>query len=85
MAAHLLRQVRAGDVDQEAREALLTPRETEVLEQLARGHTYREVGRRCGISHNTVAFHVKQIYDKLHVNSRGEAIYQAVNHGIISM
>ncbi len=87
VAAHLLRQVRSGmrKVAGESLVNALTERETDVLEQLARGHTYREVGRRCGISHNTVAFHVKQIYDKLQVNSRGEAIYRAVNDGIISM
>ncbi len=88
VAGHLLRKVRSTQRD--TKRAVcdvgrLTPRETEVLEKLSRGYTYQEVGDQCGITYNTVSYHVKQIYEKLHVNSRSEAIYKAVNGGIIQM
>lgn len=63
----------------------LTNRELEVLEWLARGLTYREVGERCDITFNTVAFHVKQIYEKLQVSSRSSAVFQAINSGLIRL
>jgi len=88
VAAHLLRRVRetaSGDAAGEPTTSQLTGREVDVLTRLARGYTYREVARQCGISHNTVAFHVKQIYDKLHANSRSEAVYRAINDGLISV
>ena len=52
---------------------LLSPREREVLEGLVDGKTYKQIGDGLYISTNTVAFHVKQIYQKLHVHSRAEA------------
>ena len=51
----------------------LSPREREVLDALISGQTYRQIGEALCISINTVAFHVKQIYHKLHVHSRAEA------------
>lgn len=53
--------------------SLLSPREREVLRGLVDGKTYRQIGDGLYISVNTVAFHVKQIYQKLHVHSRAEA------------
>lgn len=51
----------------------LTPREFEVLNQLATGHTNRVIAGHIGISENTVKFHVSKIYGKLKVSSRAEA------------
>ncbi len=86
VAGHLLKKVRNQQSEKQTNGAVvLTPRETEVLEKLARGYTYREVGQQCGITYNTVSFHVKQIYEKLHANSRSEAIFKAVNGGLINM
>ena len=51
----------------------LTPREQEILALLASGCLYKEIGDRLGISFNTVRTHLKNIYEKLHVQSRGEA------------
>ncbi len=51
----------------------LTPREFEVLNQLATGHTNRVIAHHIGISENTVKFHVSKIYSKLKVSSRAEA------------
>jgi len=52
---------------------LLSPRERDVLQGLVDGRTYKQIGDGLFISVNTVAFHVKQIYQKLHVHSRAEA------------
>ena len=51
----------------------LSERERQVLAALISGQTYRQIGEALFISVNTVAFHVKQIYHKLHVHSRAEA------------
>ncbi len=52
----------------------LTSRETDVLQGLAEGLTYQKVGDKYFISIETVRYHVKNIYSKLHVNSKVEAV-----------
>lgn len=63
----------------------LTARELEVLEALARGLSYREAAERLGISRGTVAHHVKNLYPKLAAGSRSEAVFRAVQEGLISL
>jgi DNA-binding NarL/FixJ family response regulator len=60
----------------------LTEREREVLQHVARGYTYREVGENLFISPKTVENHVRRILDKLHLNRKQELIRYAVEHGI---
>jgi DNA-binding NarL/FixJ family response regulator len=60
----------------------LTEREREVLLYLVKGFTGPEIGRFLGISGHTVASHVKSIYRKLEVRSRGEAVYEAMQLGL---
>jgi len=52
----------------------LSPREREVLEQLARGAAYKEIAEKLGLGLETIRMNVKHIYSKLHVHSRGEAV-----------
>jgi DNA-binding NarL/FixJ family response regulator len=52
----------------------LTPREEEVLALLAKGHITKEIADQLAISFDTVRFHLKHIYQKLHVRSRSEAL-----------
>jgi DNA-binding NarL/FixJ family response regulator len=52
----------------------LSRRELEVLSNLAKGLLYKEIADALGISYDTVNFHVKNIYQKLHVRSRCEAV-----------
>jgi DNA-binding NarL/FixJ family response regulator len=60
----------------------LTEREREVLQHVARGYTYREVGDELHIAPKTVENHVRNILDKLHLERRQELIRYAVEHGI---
>lgn len=52
----------------------LTPRENEILTELARGLHYKEIAEQLGISTSTVRAHLHTIYGKLHVQSRTEAV-----------
>lgn len=52
----------------------LTPRERQLLEQLAKGHTNSEIAEALGVTLNTVKFHLRNLYDKLDVRNRAEAV-----------
>jgi DNA-binding NarL/FixJ family response regulator len=52
----------------------LTAREEEILECLAKGYVTKEIADRLSVSYDTVRYHLKHIYDKLHVHSRTEAV-----------
>ena len=52
----------------------LSPREKEILELLSRGAAYKEMGDRLALSIHTVRMHIRGIYGKLQVHSRGEAV-----------
>jgi DNA-binding NarL/FixJ family response regulator len=62
---------------------LLTPRENAILELIAKGGSYAKVAEALGLSVGTVQTHVKHIYGKLSVHSRGEAVYEAHRRGLI--
>jgi len=51
----------------------LSPREREILELLAQGFPNKEIDRRVGVNDGTVRWHLRHVYDKLHVRSRTEA------------
>ena len=52
----------------------LTAREEEILQCLAKGYVTKEIADKLDVSYDTVRFHLKHIYDKLHVHSRTEAV-----------
>jgi DNA-binding NarL/FixJ family response regulator len=88
VAGHILARLRGMPSAPEAQHAhsgALTERERDVLTDLARGYTYKEVAKKQGISHHTVADHVKAIYRKLSVRSRGQAVFEAMQTGIIDL
>ena len=60
----------------------LSDREREVLQLVARGHSYREIGEELYIAEKTVENHVRNILGKLHLNRRHELIRFAIEHGI---
>jgi DNA-binding NarL/FixJ family response regulator len=61
----------------------LTEREAEILRLVAKGLSFNEVGESQGISSHTVVAHVKKIYRKLAVHSRGEAVFEASQMGLL--
>ncbi len=61
----------------------LTPREREVLRQIARGHTYKQVARRLSISVKTVETHVSAVLRKLQLSSRHELARWATDRRIV--
>lgn len=63
----------------------LTPKELEILELIAKGYIAPEIAAVLGVAHNTVLSHVKHIYRKLAVHNRTEAIYEAMQQGLISL
>ncbi|HET9441736.1 MAG TPA: response regulator transcription factor [Acidimicrobiales bacterium] len=60
----------------------LSDREREVLQLVARGHTYRQIGAELYIAEKTVENHVRNILGKLHLSRKQELIRYAVEHGI---
>jgi DNA-binding NarL/FixJ family response regulator len=89
-AAHLLRHLRATPTLAEAQPTTvedfgLTPREKELLELLARGFSQKDVARISEISPHTVSAHIKSIYAKMAVNSRSEAVFEAVQSGLLDL
>jgi len=64
---------RSSGVDQ------LTKRETEILSQLAKGYMYKEIADNMGIGMETVRTHLQNIYGKLHVHSRTDAVVKFLN------
>lgn len=77
-------QPREQDADKKGLE-LLSKRELDVLKLLARGFTFVEIGDILKIGRSTVATYVKNIYQKLEVNSRSEAVFEASSLGVINM
>ena len=62
----------------------LTPRETQVLQQIVRGLGNKEIAATLSISENTVKTHVRHILDKLGLRSRAEAAAYAVRSGLLT-
>ena len=88
IARHLLKRFRHEDqptmegADENKMEPLTT-REKEILKYVSYGYTAQEIAKQNNISIHTVNTHIRNIYSKLAVNSRAEAIMKAVRHGII--
>lgn len=77
-AVFLLERLRPKTRESTSQEEQLTEREIELLRCFSRGATYKDAARSLGISPLTVGTHVKAIYRKLEVHSRGEAVFRAV-------
>jgi DNA-binding NarL/FixJ family response regulator len=61
----------------------LTPQEKELLKLLVEGHYYKTAAAELGISVNTVAFHLRNIYEKLQVHSKTEAVAKALKERLV--
>jgi DNA-binding NarL/FixJ family response regulator len=76
------RQPRREDTQQPAQEQL-TPRELEVLQQVAKGATNKAIAETLFISENTVKIHLRNILDKLHLQNRIQAATYALQEGLV--
>jgi DNA-binding NarL/FixJ family response regulator len=86
IAQHLILrfQARAPSAGREAGPAL-SHRELEVLELVVKGFTFTEIAGLLGLSPHTVGTFVRRIYRKLEVRSRGEAVFEALQLGIVKL
>ena len=66
-------------------EEALSPREVEVLQQVAAGHRNREIAKKLFIAEETVKVHMKHIMDKLGANDRTQSVTIAARRGIIQL
>jgi DNA-binding NarL/FixJ family response regulator len=66
-------------------EHLLTGREHEILSLLAEGFSYDNIGARLELSTHTVRTHIRNMYRKLRVNSRAQAVYEGLKRRIIAL
>lgn len=61
----------------------LTEQEKKILKTLVDGHHYKTAAQELGISIHTVSFHLRNIYSKLHVHSKSEAVAKALREGLV--
>ncbi len=87
MAAHLLTRFGNQESGHTARsmQETLTAREQEVLVQLGHGLRNKEIAARLFVSERTVNFHLANIYAKLHVSGRTEALSRALEQGLLKV
>ena len=86
MSPEIARKVVASFQRQKApdrAEQPLTPHETRILRLLAEGNSYQEVGDHLDISVNTVRNYIRQIYDKLHVHTKSQAVSTGLRRRLI--
>ena len=90
MSSHIARKV--VDFFQQSRPATgpepsgdddLTPREIEVLRRLVEGDSSRAIADALCVSVETVRFHFRNIYKKLHVHSKSEAVAKAIRRRLV--
>jgi len=74
---------RAGACRPAPQTPLLSPREQEVLALIARGFSYAEIARLQTVSVHTVQTHIKNLYAKLSVHSKNEAVFEASRLGLL--
>ncbi|NUN70347.1 MAG: response regulator transcription factor [Bacteroidetes bacterium] len=86
MSSHIARKVTRFFQDTKTLaedSTLLTDRELEILKELIKGKTYYSIAMTLNISKDTVRFHIKRIYKKLHVHSQAEAVAKAIKKGYV--
>ena len=66
-----------------AADARLTPHELRLLNLLVEGHNYQSAAVELGVSFSTINFHMQNIYGKLHVHSKAEAVAKALRQRLV--
>ena len=64
---------------------MLTPRESGVLQLLARGRSNKQIAATLGVSERTVKFHVSALFTKLGATNRTEAVTRAIQAGLTTL
>ncbi|HVU98395.1 MAG TPA: response regulator transcription factor [Puia sp.] len=85
VARKVLQMVPAAKGTSAEERAELSQREVQILQLLARGFSYKMIAAEVGVSVDTVRFHIKNIYDKLHVHSATEAVSKGLRGKFISL
>ena len=88
IARYFLRRFRGAEGEAAAAASAaphLTAREREALRLFVKGFSYAEAARLMGVSETTVASHVRSVYRKLDVHSRSEAVYEALQLGLVKL
>jgi len=75
----LFRQIRPPD----KADYHLTPHELRLLKLLVEGHNYKTAAAELGVTFNTICFHIKQIYEKMQVHSKSEAVVKAIRNRLV--
>lgn len=83
IAAKALRMFQHQFVKNQPTYVELTERERDVLTCMVRGMSYKMIADACSISFHTVHYHIKHIYEKLHVNSAPEAVVKAIEQKLV--
>ncbi|HNP49434.1 MAG TPA: response regulator transcription factor [Bacteroidia bacterium] len=87
MSASIARKVLSAFQKEKSKNILtdfnLTDREIQVLEFMVQGMSYKMIADACSITLDGVRFHARNIYEKLHVHSKSEAIIKALKHKIV--
>lgn len=76
-------QLFAHPIPAKSQQISLTEKEKSVLQQLVHGHSYKMIANDLHISVDTVRFHIRNIYAKLHVNSATEAVSMAIKNRLV--
>lgn len=83
-AAHLLGELENHESDENADTvAQLTPRQLEILQLVAQGVSYKDVGEALGLTERTIKYHMGNIVEILHLENRSQVIAHAAKIGII--
>ena len=69
--------------EQRVQQLGITPRELEILQAMAAGHSNREIAERLFVSENTVKTHAARVFDKLSAKRRTQAVQRAKEEGLI--
>jgi DNA-binding NarL/FixJ family response regulator len=83
VAEKVLNMFRYQNQNTQAENFDLSEREKEILSLLVKGKSYKMIAAECFISIDTVNSHIKNIYEKLHVHSKSEAVVKAINQKLI--
>ena len=76
---NLFREIRPPD----RADYRLTPHELRLLKLMVEGHNYKSAAAELNVTFNTVCFHIKQVYEKMQVHSKSEAVAKALRNGLI--